>query len=226
MHRVQWFKVEWNKHYHKVIDGIVSRQYNDNISYGFKLYKRREKFLEASYITKRENEETIENPFTNEVTIYSKIVYEQTKFILESNSLGIELINPPRSVQKLLNNFASISNFNITINQLNLNLIVLIESLKIEFDEFKINMLECKDIHLQHNTTVKVIAKNDLLDVSQDLKGFLLDKEYTVEKMKCTFVINKIKSHFEFTNKGQLKTNKKNIELLVPIIKKNILSSL
>ncbi len=222
MYRIRWFDVTWNSQYNTVVDAIISDVYTEEKYYGFTSHKRREDFLGASYISKKEIEESIENPLTNELTTYKRIIYEKTLFNLENNQLGIELINPPRSVQQTLNTFASMSKFNITIQPLNLDLSKLIQLLKFKFDNFEIHVIECSDIHISENTKVKLVAKNDQCDVFEDIESFLNKKEYIIDKIKCSFSLKDVKSVFELSNNGSLKTNKKNLKILSPIIKDTI----
>jgi hypothetical protein len=219
MHRIKWLKVEWNQKYNTVIDAILNDSYNDEKQYGFKAHKRRDRFLNATYIFKKEIEEIIENPFTNESIVYQKIVYEQTTFTLEDNELGIEIHNPPRTIQSLLNNFASMSKFNITIKPIELDLSECITRLKTNFTNIVVSEIECSNIKLEEHTTVKIIAKNKVSDTLQDIKSFLDKKIFTIEKIKCNFTIDSISGSFELTKNGSLKTNKSNLEVLLPIIK-------
>lgn len=222
MHRVRWFEVDWNSKYNTVIDAILADQYNEEKDYGFKAYKRRDGLLHASYIYKHMIEEKVENPLTHESTIYQKVLYEQTDFVLINNQFGIELINPTKSVQRLLNIFASKANFNIIIKPLNLDLAKLLQILKTEFDSFVIHQIECKDIYIKQNTLMKLSAINKRSDVSCDVEEFLKDKHYTIDKIKCNFVLGSLSSSFELTDTGSLKTNKNNFEVLLPIIKNAI----
>lgn len=222
MYRVIWFDVTWNSKYSTVVDAIISDVYTEEKYYGFTAHKRRDDFLEGSYISKKEIEETVENPLTNESTIYQRIIYEKTLFNLENNQLGIELINPPRGVQNILNSFASMSKFNIAIKQLNLDLSKLIQLLRPKFDKFSIHGIECKDIHISENTNIKLTAKNNQSDVSEDIDIFLNQKKYMIDKIKCSFDLNNVKSVFELSHNGSLKTNKNNLKILLPIIKDTI----
>jgi len=222
MYRVRWFDVAWNSKYNTVVDAIISDVYTEDKYYGFTSYKRRDDFLGASYISKKEIEENIENPLTNELTTYKRIIYEKTLFNLENNQLGIELINPPRGVQQVLNTFASMSKFNIAIKPLKLDLLKLIQLLKFQFDYFEIHSIECSDIHISKNTKVKLVAKNDQCDVFEDIDLFLKNKKYIIDKIKCSFSMKETKSSFELSNNGNLKTNKNNLNVLLPIIKDTI----
>ena len=223
MYRVRWFIVNWNNCYSRVIDGILSDMYDEDKNYGFKAYKKQKGILYGAFIKKKEIEEQIENPLTNEIISYKKIMYEETKFNLENKKLGIELINPNRSIQEVINTFSSLSAFNISVKNLDIDLVKFINLLKLEFNSLLISDIECKDIKIKKNTTIKIVAKNNRTDVYIDIDKFLENHKYMIEKIKCSIIINNISMSFELTNKGSFKTNKKNIESLVPIVKNNIL---
>jgi len=222
MYRVRWFIVNWNNRYSIVIDGILSDTYDEDKNYGFKAYKKEKEFLYGAFIKKKEIEEKIENPLTNEITSYKKIMYEETRFNLENKKLGIELINPNRSIQEVINTFSSLSGFNISIKSLEIDLVQFINLLKLEFNSLLISDIECKDIKIKNNTTIKLIGKNNRTDVYTDIDNFLENHKYIIEKIKCTMSINNVSMSFELTNKGSFKTNIKNIKTLMPIIKNNI----
>jgi len=223
MYKVRWFTVNWNNTYSKVIDEILLNIYDESKIYGFKAYKQQQGILYGAFIKKKEIEEKIENPLTNEVISYKKIMYEQTKFNLENKKIGIELINPNRSIQEVINTFSSLSNFNISVKNLEIDLVKFINLLKLDFNSLLISDIECKDIKIKNNTTIKIVAKNNRTDVYTDIDNFLENHEYIIEKIKCSIVIDNFFMSFELTNKGSFKTNKKNIEILVPIVKNNIL---
>ncbi len=223
MYRVRWFTVNWNNTYSKVVNEILSNSYDENKFYGFKTYKKEKDTLYGVFIKKKEIEERIENPLTNEIILYKKIIYEQTKFNLENKELGIELINPSRSIQEIINTFSSLSNFNISVKSLEINLIEFITLLKLDFKSLLISEIECKNIKIKENTVVKIVAKNNRTDVYTDINNFLDNYKYIIEKIKCSMTINNVSMSFELTSKGSFKTNKKNIESLMPVIKNNIL---
>jgi len=223
MYRVRWFAVNWNNTYSKVVNEILSNSYDENRFYGFKTYKKEKDTLSGVFIKRKEIEEKIENPLTSEIILYKKIMYEQTKFNLENKELGIELINPSRSIQEIINTFSSLSGFNISVNSLEINLIEFISLLKLDFKSLLISEIECKNIKIKENTVVKILAKNNRTDVYTDIDNFLDNYKYVIEKIKCSMTINNVSMSFELTNKGSFKTNKKNIESLMPVIKNNII---
>jgi len=222
MYRVRWFIVNWNNTYSKVVNEILLNSYDENKFYGFKTYKKEKDTLNSILIKKKEIEEKIENPLTNEIVLYKKIMYEQTKFNLENKRLGIELINPSRGIQEIINIFSSLSGFNISVKHLEIDLIEFINLLKLDFQSFLVSEIECKNIKIKENTVVKIVAKNNRTNVYTDIDNFLDNYEYVIEKIKCSMIINNVSMSFELTNKGSFKTNKKNIEFLMPIIKNNI----
>jgi len=71
-------------------------------------------------------------------------------------------------------------------------------------------------------TDVKLTAKNSQSDVSEDIDIFLDKKKYTINKIKCSFELDNVKSVFELSHNGSLKTNKNNLKLLLPIVKSSI----
>lgn len=223
MYKVRWFTVNWNNTYTKVIDEILLNTYNESKIYGFKAYKQQQGILYGAFIKKKEIEEKIENPLTNEIISYKKIMYEQTKFNLENKKIGIELINPTRSIQEVINTFSSLSGFNISVKSLEIDLVKFIDLLKLDFNSLLISNMECKDIKIKNNSIIKIVAKNSRTDVYTDIDKFLENYEYMIEKIKCSIVLDNLSMSFELTNKGSFKTNKKNIEILMPIVKNNIL---
>jgi len=223
MLRVRWFHVNWNSNYDTVVKAVLDDIYSEGKDYGFKKNKIRNNFLSASYIQKKEIEEKIENPLTNQTTVYQRTIFEQTMFVLENNKLGIELINPTRNVQSLLNTFASMSDFNITITQLNLDLLKLLKRLQYKFDKFTVQEIECKNIEIENGTTINLIAKNKQCDVFTDIEKFLNHKEYKVEKIKCNFQLDNLLSSFSISRNGSLKISRQDNDILLPILKNTIL---
>lgn len=224
MDRIKWFEVNWSSNYENVSKNIIANKFSESNQYGFKVHKRRENYLSASYIEKKEIEEEIENPLTNELTIYKRVLFEKNDFIIENSIFGIELINPPRASQHLINTIAALSDFNITIKPLKYDLSKLIQILKLKFENLTINQIECNEIKIKGLTSGKLTAKNNQNDLFSDIEDFLDNKEYTVEKVKCSFNHNNQFSNFELSNHGSLKSKKNILEFISPVIKESILA--
>ncbi len=223
MDKIKWFEVHWSSNYKNVSRNIIANKFFDNKQYGFKVYKRRENYINASYIEIKEIEEEIENPLTNELTVYKRVLFDKNDFVIENNIFGIKLINPSRTSQHLINTIASLSNFNITIKALNYNLSKLIQILKLKLENLTINQIECSEIKIKGLTFAKLTANNSQNDLFCDIEEFLHDKEYTIKKVKCSFYHNSQCSNFELSNNGSLKAKKNILEFISPIIKESIL---
>jgi hypothetical protein len=223
MERIKWFEVHWSSNYENVSKNIIANKFSDNKQYGFKVYKRRDDHINASYIEIKEIEEEVENPLTNELTVYKRVLFDKNDFIIENNIFGIELINPSRTSQHLINTIASLSNFNITIKPFNYNLSKLIQILKLKLENLTINQIECSEIKIKGHTSGKLTAKNNQNDLFSDIEEFLHNREYTIEKVKCSFSNNSQFVNFELSNHGSLKAKKTVLEFISPIIKESIL---
>ena len=223
MERIKWFEVHWSSNYENVSKNIIANKFSENKQYGFKVYKRRDNYINASYIQIKEVEEEIENPLTNELTVYKRVLFDKNDFVIENNIFGIVLINPSRPSQQLINTIASLSNFNITIKTLNYNLSKLIQILKLKLENLTINQIECSEIKIKGLTSAKLTAKNNQNDLFCDVEEFLHNKEYIIEKVKCSFDHNSQSLNFELSNHGSLKAKKNILEFISHIIKESIL---
>ena len=83
--------------------------------------------------------------------------------------------------------------------------------------------IECKNIMIEKNTNIKLIAKNPRTDVYSDIETFLNSYEYIIEKIKCSLSIENSVMNFELSRTGSFKASEKNIKTLVPIIKNKLM---
>jgi hypothetical protein len=221
MNRVKLFEVNWDSRFDTLVNNIIKHKFDDNNTYGFQIYKKRNDFLNASFIKKKEIEEEILNPITNESTIYKRVVYEQTMFTLNNSNIGIEIFNPNRSIKEIINIFSSMSNFSISIKEVNLDLSMLLNSFRNKFDNFEINQITYIDIRI-NNTVIKIDSRNERDSLELDMNEFLGNNKYKIEKIKCNFKVNENYGSFELSNRGSLKTDKKNLDFLNQLIKDEI----
>lgn len=224
MDRIKWFEVDWSSSYDNVSKNIIIHKFTEDSRYGFKVHKRRDDYVSASYVELKEIEEEIENPITNELIVYKRVLFDRNDFVIENNKFGIELINPPRTYRSLINIIASFSDFNISIKQFNYNLSKLIPILRYKFEKLKINQIECSEVKINSHTIGKLIAKNNQDNLFVDIEKFLGDKEYVISKIKCSLYYDNKFVDFELTNNGTLKAKKNIINYISPIVKESILT--
>jgi len=120
MNRFRWLHSEWPVSMRVLARRIKAKPFDDRSAHGFVLDRARDDYLEARYIERIEYTDTIVDPFGNELS-FPRVEFRQSSFRAMAINPGLELRNPPRSTQALLNRLSEAVDFEVAINQIDVN---------------------------------------------------------------------------------------------------------
>jgi hypothetical protein len=181
--RYKWLNVEWPLSIAQLAARMKSMEFNSTQQHGFVIDKIRDDALEARYIEKINYTDTITDPFGNE-TSFDRMEYRQSAFRLTKAPPTLEFINSPRSLQAVLSRFSEITDFTVSIEELQVDVLVwaeeLLKSVKGagDLDSMQISRLE-----LGNKVIAKVLVsgEKDIKDACAQLIG---DRKHTLEKIR------------------------------------------
>ncbi|AZE92336.1 hypothetical protein C4J96_0185 [Pseudomonas orientalis] len=208
--RYKWLNVEWPVHIAQLASRMKSLNFISNEHHGFVIDKVRDGLIEARYIEKVYFTDLIVDPFGNETT-FDRIEYRESAFRITQAPPTLELINAPRSPQALLNRLSEITDFEASIEQLQVDVISWADELiktidgAGSFDSMQISKLE-----LGNKTFAKILVtgEQDIKEVSALLVG---GRRHVVEKVRIR-LHNPLKGSIVLSGSGAATINSSDFE--------------
>lgn len=187
MKKFRWFKVEWPSSIRVLAKRIALRAFSEDSGHGFFVDRVRDDFLEARYVEKIEYTDVVIDPFGNELK-FDRIEFRHTLFRASSSAPGLELIDPPRSVQALMNRLSEAVDFEVAITPVAVDVLrwakLFQESGCVSAD---IDSLQIGALEIEKGIVAKVLIKGDR-DVRAACDTLTHDRKFTIEKVQLRLV--------------------------------------
>jgi hypothetical protein len=220
MTRYRWLEADWPA----AIKGLSKRVRQNNFGAeghsGFLLDRVRDEYLEARYIERFEFQETVSDPFGKEVTL-DRLEYRQTAFRATSTWPGLELVDPSRSVQQLLNELVEASDFSVSLSPLSVDVLIWADGVQREFGGLlTISSIQVGGLRLEDGTVAKVVLKGEK-DVREACRKLIGDRPHVLEKLQFRIAIGSTSTTVLLANNATAKVEggDAEAELLVAIRK-------
>ncbi len=183
MKRLRWYKVEWPSSIRELAKRIKLRIFDDESGHGFLIDRVRDDFLEARYVERVEFTDVVIDPFGKELK-FERVEFRNTLFRASSSSPGLELIDPPRSVQALMNRLSEAVDFEVAITPAVIDVLswsTVLQSaggVVASVDSLQIGALE-----IEPGIVAKVLIKGDR-DVRTACATLTSDRKFAIEKVQ------------------------------------------
>ena len=183
MKRFRWFQVEWPTSIRTLAKRIKMRKFEGESGHGFFIDRVRDDYLEARYVERVEYTDVVVDPFGKELT-FERVEFRQTLFRASSAAPGLELIDPPRNVQALMNRLSEALDFEIAITPAVLDvlswsaLLQNVGGVSSVVDSLQIGALE-----IEPGIVAKVIIKGGR-DVRAACTALTQDRKFVMEKIQ------------------------------------------
>ena len=115
--RYKWLAVQWPIAMRTLGKRLKARPFGGEAMHGFVIDRIRDDTLEARYVERIEYTETITDPFGEELS-FDRVEFRQSFFCATTHGPGLELRDPPRSLQPLMNRLSEATDFEVAINPL------------------------------------------------------------------------------------------------------------
>jgi hypothetical protein len=181
--RYKWLSVEWPLSIAQLTARMKSMEFNSTQQHGFVIDKVRDDTLEARYIEKINYTDTIIDPFGNE-TSFDRMEYRQSAFKLTKSPPTLEFINPPRSLQAVLSRFSEITDFTVSIEELQVDVLAWAEDLlKAVRGAGSLDSMQISKLELGNKVYAKVLVsgEKDIKDACAKLVG---ERKHILEKIR------------------------------------------
>lgn len=183
MTRHRWMKAEWPFPVRLLAKRIKQHSFVDEGQTGFIVDRVRDEYLEARYVERYEFDETVSDPFGKELT-FKRLEFRQTAFRASPDWPGLELIDPARSVQTLVNELLQATEFSLSVTPMAVDVMRWAEAFQDLADtKVVISSAQIGALVLEDGVQAKVVMKGDK-DVRGAYKVLARGKKHVLEKLQ------------------------------------------
>lgn len=199
MSRFRWLIADWPVEIETLARRVRTRSFTELASDGFVVDRLRSDFCEGRYVERLQRVETVVDPFGNE-QIYDRTEFSQVAFRATSGPPGLELVNPPRNVQSLLNRLSEVLDFRLVIEALSVDVLEWAERFRIAAElEFVIDSMQIGALGIEPGITGRMMIKGER-DVREASSQLIQKRSHSLEKVqlrlkgspKGTIVLTKV----------------------------------
>jgi len=221
MKRVRWFSSDWVIPLDDLSSKMLTLQYNENTSNGFILSKKTKNNISGKFIEKQIKIDKITDPFGNE-TESRRIIYQVTKFIITNDSIGLELINPSRSIKKFLSIIQGMVGLGLVLSEVKISPIDWLQSIEQE-KKCEVKTIQASGIKANENGVAKV-SISGVKDIREEFNNFIDGKKHTVDCVKFTLVLNDTLCKLELYKNSTAKITSPYFDELQKIVRNSLLN--
>lgn len=183
MKRFRWFQVEWPTSIRTLARRIKMRTFEGESGHGFFIDRVRDDYLEARYVERVEYTDVVIDPFGKELT-FDRVEFRQTLFRASSAAPGLELIDPPRNVQALMNRLSEAVDFEVAITPAVVDVLTWSAVLQnVGGVSSVVDSLQIGALEIEAGIVAKVVVKGDR-DVRAACAALTQDRKFAMEKIQ------------------------------------------
>lgn len=225
MTRYRWLEAAWPAAIKGLSKRVRQNSFRAEGHSGFLLDRVRDDFLEARYIERFEFQETVSDPFGKEVT-FDRLEYRQTAFRATATWPGLELIDPSRSVQQLLNELIEVSDFSVSLSPMSVDVLKWAEGIQQTFGGLlTISSIQLGGLKLEDSTTAKVVLKGEK-DVREACHKLTENRPHVLEKLQFRITVGSTTATVLLANNATAKIEGGDVEAeLLTAIRKGLIGS-
>lgn len=189
--RYRWLKAQWPISMKTLGRRLKAKEFKGDATHGFVIDRLRDDLLEARYVERVEYTETITDPFGKELS-FERVEFRQSHFRATAYGAGLEIRDPPRTVQPLMNRLSEATDFAVTISPYTVD--VLAWAAKFQGSSgfsCHVDSLQMSDLHLGEGVVAKVVIKGDR-DVRQACTKLAANRRYLLERIQLRLDVPKV----------------------------------
>lgn len=218
MKKIRWLKAEWPLSISEISKALLAHQYNDTTGHGFLLSTADQFNIAGSYIEKITNISVVTDPFGNQIESID-VTYYTSKFYIDSSSNVLELIDPPRSIRKLLNKFHNILGIGLELSEIKVDPLIWLHLIEEVYGQLLVQNISSSGITVSPNglARVSVAGKKDIRREFGQLTG---NKFCIIDKIKASGTIENCNVSIELSKNGATQINGQIFDTLQDTLKK------
>jgi hypothetical protein len=202
MRRYRWYRAEWPLSMRELSRRLQECPFRMDGHEGFLVDRVRSDYVEARFIQKREYIDEINNPL-GEVIRQTRLEFIEHSFRAGCVGPGLELSDPPRSVNRLFSKLAEICDFSLVLSNIDIEPLDWVSLFRKESRlETITESLQFSKVVVDRDVYANIVIKSNR-DVYKQSTDFLAGRKARTEKVKVSF--NKAGyNHVFFTRNGAM----------------------
>lgn len=181
--RYRWLKAQWPITMKILGRRLKAREFHGAATHGFVVDRLRDDMLEARYVERVEYTETIIDPFGKELS-FERVEFRQSHFRATAYGAGLEIRDPPRSVQPLMNRLSEATDFEVAISPYTVDVLAWAANFQSASGfSCQVDSLQISDLRLDEGIAAKVVIKGDR-DVRQACAALAANRRYILERIQ------------------------------------------
>ena len=204
MSRYRWMQADWPEPTRILAKQLRAHTFSTEESSGFILDRVRDDFLEARHIERYEFQETVADPFGNEVT-FDRLEFRQTSFRAAPGWPGLELVDAPRSSRSFVSQLLEATSFTLPTASLTVDVLLWADAFQHAFGSpIVIDSIQLGSLLVDDGVSAKVILKGDK-DVRAACKELIRGRKHVIEKLQCRVVRGHLRASLVMANNAAVK---------------------
>lgn len=201
MTRYRWFQADWPVPIRVLAKRVRQRIFSDEQSSGFILDRVRDDVLEARYVERYEYTETVSDPFGKQLT-FDRVDFRQTSFRATGEWPGLELIDPPRTCQSLVNQLLEATDFELPITPLSVSVLAWSDAFqKAVGAPTLVDSIQLGSLQLEEGVQAKVVVKSER-DVQGACHALVDGRRHVLEKLRLRVIVGHTRLSVVLTTGG------------------------
>lgn len=221
MLRIKWYSAKWFESFERLSLKIKKQLFIKNSKNGFIIEKVRHNYIEGKYIEKYVVEKKIQDPL-GDIIEFIETDFHIVSFCLHKDYPEIEFYNAPRNLDSFINKIQELSNFNLIIEPIEIDLYQWVTNYEINF----LSKVLVDTIQISGFDRSKSINMKLLLQSNQNLKKMLIKfnskKGYSIEKIHIKTSIDEKEISLQLSKNGSLKMQELHRNYVLSQLRKSI----
>lgn len=180
--RLRWYKLPLTRpDVKKLGDAMSGAGYTPKRGHGFVLNEVRATHIIGTHVERTEREFVIRDPFGEE-SRQTFTAYVHTRFRLATEAPGLEVLDPPRSMQLMLSQLAEMADFSLVVSAITLDPLKWIEGIELQGGTALVHRVEFSEIGFGGGTlgALRLDGESDVRAAAAKILG---KREYVVRRL-------------------------------------------
>lgn len=181
--RYRWLAVQWPVALTTLGKRLKARPFAGDVTHGFVVDRIRDDVLEARYVERIEYTETITDPFGKELS-FDRVEFRQSYFCASTHGPGLEVRDPPRTLQPLLNRLSEATDFEVAITPYSVDVLAWATKFQAGISlPLVVDSLQMNSLRIEEGITAKIVIKGNR-DVRAACTTLAADRPFQLERIQ------------------------------------------
>jgi hypothetical protein len=228
MIRYKWLFADWNTPINIISSMMLASQFTESSNEGFILSRANSLEIEGQFIQKSEYIFTQTSPLGEQIETQRIEYYVVSFSITHRVNIGLELIDPPRTVRPFISRLHKMMGLGMTVKDSFVNPLSWSEHIEKAAERFWITEIQAGNIGISDDSVVKITA-NGSSDVREDFFDFIDGRQHEIQCVKVNVISEEDRDNacsIELRRNGVAKLYSETPHILYPLIRDGLNSEI